>query len=701
MRSGYYHMVLSEKSRPNSAFISSFGKWEFKRCPFGLVQVPAYFQRLVNEVLSGLTFAFGYLDDILVYSPDMETHLEHLRSLFIRLREADLKLKEVKCNFLKKHIQYLGHIVSGKGITQMPEKLECIQKMPLPKTPKEVKQFLGLIGYYHKFVPRFSNLAQLLNVLTRKNVTFEWTLICQESFEMLKTSLMTEPILTYPDPSLPYVLFTDASKYAWACVLTQKKTHTIEGKEVKILHPITYMSGLFRGSQMNWACLTKEAYVIYMSIKKLAYYLEDVDITLRSDHLPLKKFLAKNTLNSKVNNWAIEISPFHITFEYIKGIKNTLADTMSRLIDINPQIQQESEPEGYEFRYYTFDTLPTLEVSNIETTQNTSVCINDNDDSNNDLLELPINNDTLSQLQQKDMFCNTILAQIEKGNIMEGHVYVIKDKLLKRYVIDGDNTYETTIIPRALTAQVLQMAHDKLGHSGTHRMYTLLKRLYYWKGLKPSVTKHITMCYQCLRRSKQVVKYATLHFDVATFPMQFISMNLIGEFHPPTTKRNRYALAVICMLTGYVFCIPLKTKTAEEVLQAYIDNIYSKFGGSIKILSDNGTEFKNKIFEQIAKELGVVHKLYTPPYDPASNGRIEGFHAFLKACIAKHIAPQLEWNDLVPLACAAYNFIPNEHSKESPFFLMFGRDPILPLNTLLEPKIRYLGMTSMSFPWKQ
>ena len=128
---------------------------------------------------------------------------------------------------------------------------------------------------------------------------------------------------------------------------------------------------------MNWACLTKEAYAIYMSIKKLAYYLEDADITLRSDHLPLKKFLAKNTLNSKVNNWAIEISPFRITFEYIKGIKNTIANTMSQLIDINPQVQQDSEPEGYEFGHYTFDTLPAVEVSNIETTQNTS----DNDKS--------------------------------------------------------------------------------------------------------------------------------------------------------------------------------------------------------------------------------------------------------------------------------------------------------------------------------
>ena len=199
---------------------------------------------------------------------------------------------------------------------------------------------------------------------------FEWTPVCQESFDLLKASLMTEPILTYPNPNLPYVLFTDTSKYTWACVLTQEKMHTFEEKETKISHPITYMSGLFRGSQINCACLTKEAYAIYMSIKKLTYYLEDADVTLRSDLLPLEKFLAKNTLNSKVNNRAIEISPFQITFKYIKGIKNMLADTMSRLIDIDLQIQPEPEPEGYEFGYYTFDSLPTLEVSKVKTTQN-------------------------------------------------------------------------------------------------------------------------------------------------------------------------------------------------------------------------------------------------------------------------------------------------------------------------------------------
>ena len=318
------------------------------------------------------------------------------------------------------------------------------------------------------------------------------------------------------------------------------------------------------------------------------------------------------------------------------------------MIDIDPQVQPEPEPEGYEYGYYIFDELPSLEVSDIEATSGSIINIETEDASDKNFQKFPIDDDVLHKLQQEDAFCKNILNQIEKGNITDGQLYIVNDKILKRYVLEGDNTYETIVVPRALTAQILRMAHDELGHNGTHRTYTILKRLYYWKGLKPSVEKHIKMCYQCQRRNKQVVKYATFHFAMATFPMQFISMNLIGGFHHPTNRNLRYALTIICMLTGYVFCVPLKTKTAEEGIQAYIDNVYSKFEGSLKMLSDNGTEFKNKMFEQIEKELGLEYKLYTPPYHPASNGRIEQFHAFLKACIAKHVAPQLEWDVLIP-----------------------------------------------------
>ena len=144
MRSGYHHMGLSPESQAKSAFVIGGphgAKYEFKICPFGLAQAPAYFQRLVSEVLRGLSFAFGYLDDILIFSPDMDTHLKHVRQMFDRLREADLKLKASKCNFLKAHVQYLGHLISGKGIEPVPEKLESIKNMPSPTTPKEVNNF--------------------------------------------------------------------------------------------------------------------------------------------------------------------------------------------------------------------------------------------------------------------------------------------------------------------------------------------------------------------------------------------------------------------------------------------------------------------------------------------------------------------------------------------------------------------------------
>ena len=224
LRSGYHHMELCPEARAKSIFVTPMDKFEFTRCPFGLSQAPAYFQRLINEVIKGLPFAFGYLDDVLIHRPDIETHLQHMRILFQRLREADLKLKDSKCNYFKTYVQYLGHLVSGKGMKPLPEKLESVKRMPAPTTPKEIKQFLGLVGYYRKFIPRFADIARPMTNLTKQDVPFEWTIQCQ-AFEILKEALITSPILKYPDPNKAFTLFTDASKYAWACVLTQEYQH--------------------------------------------------------------------------------------------------------------------------------------------------------------------------------------------------------------------------------------------------------------------------------------------------------------------------------------------------------------------------------------------------------------------------------------------------------------------------------------------
>ena len=217
LRSGYYHIRLSDSAKPKSAFVlSSLGKYQFNRVPFGFVQAPAYFQKLINNILKGCNFAMGYLDNIIIYSRSEKEHLEHLEEIFTRLKAAGLKLKLEKCCFFKRHIQYLGHLILADGIQPLPEKLESIAKMPAPKNPKEVEQFLGLVGYYRKFILRFADISRVLTHLTKKDVEFKWTSECKNCFQILKEFLQQAPILRYPDPQANYTLYTDASKYAYA-----------------------------------------------------------------------------------------------------------------------------------------------------------------------------------------------------------------------------------------------------------------------------------------------------------------------------------------------------------------------------------------------------------------------------------------------------------------------------------------------------
>ena len=355
LRSGYYHIGLMRELRAKSAFLVPMGKWQFKRTPFGLSQAPAYFQLLIDKVLMGCAdFAMGYLDDIIIFSKNEEDHLHHLTEIFSRLQHFGLKMKREKCAFFKQHIQYLGHLISKAGFEPLTEKLESIGNMPAPKSPKEVKQFLGLIGYYRKFVPHFSDMSRPLTCLTWHDVKFEWMEKCQKSFNRLWEILMEYLILRYPDPLKPYTLYTDVSRIGWSGVLMQEE---MDEKGRSKSHPICYISGQFRGSQLNWATLTKEAYAIYMSIRRLMFYLMDAEITIKCDHLPLKRFLNKQTLNSKVNNWAVELEQFNLKLEWIQGSKNTLADSLSHLLEVVPEAELEPEQEGQEFGCYCFEDL--------------------------------------------------------------------------------------------------------------------------------------------------------------------------------------------------------------------------------------------------------------------------------------------------------------------------------------------------------
>ena len=236
--------------------------------------------------------------------------------------------------------------------------------------------------------------------------------------------------------------------------------------ELTILSPLLVV--IFKGSQMNWAALTKEAFAIYSSIKKLSFYLEDADIVLKSDHLPLKKFLQKNTLNSKVNNWAVEIFSYRIKFEYIKGIKNTLADIMSRLIQIDPEAKLQPEQEGYEFGYHAFEDMEPIEYeANVVDSTSSKYPI----PLPGEEIKLLLEDEKLKELQQKDKFCKEVMEKLIREQLQNGKPYYQEEGILKRFVEDGKQKFEAVVLPQVLIGAVLQLAHEGLGHNGSHQVH--------------------------------------------------------------------------------------------------------------------------------------------------------------------------------------------------------------------------------------
>ena len=247
--------------------------------------------------------------------------------------------------------------------------------------------------------------------------------------------------------------------------------------------------------------------------------------------------------------------------------------------------------------------------------------------------------------------------------------------------------YTPIVVPDILKDCLLILAHDKSGHNGFRRTYGSLKNRYYWKGMKKLVHQHCTSCQVCAKHNIKTQQLRNEHFSSPPQPMEFIATDLIGEFHPASSKGNRFALTAICMLTGFTFCTPLTSKCTEDMINAYINHICCPFGPPKKILTDNGTEFKNKLWTEAFEKFRTEQK-FTPIYSPQCNGRIEGFHKFLKATIAKQLENCVEWDDLVWKATAVYI---------APFFLMFGQEAVLTHTLLASESPKYIGIEDSMF----
>ena len=305
-------------------------------------------------------------------------------------------------------------------------------------------------------------------------------------------------------------------------------------------------------------------------------------------------------------------------------------------------------------------------------------------------IKLPLKQKQLQQLQMNDTYCRDVAKKLHKGMELQ-KIFIKEEGVLYRLWIEDGRTFKCILVPQVLQDFMIILAHDYSGHNGSRKTYNCLKRQYYWPGIRKQIFRHCKKCKECILQNQGQPEKCFGHFDSPDLPMEFICMDLVGPIHPPSSRGNKYVLTVIDMLTGFTIAVPIKNKNAETISEANRDNVYCVFGGSSRMLTDNGSEFKNKEMQEVCDTLGLKH-IFSPVYTPQSNGHLEGWHRFFKACIAKHIrGGEVEWDELVPLAVSAYNFFPCQSSKESPFVLMFGRDPITPVAKLLEPKLRYYG----------
>lgn len=728
LSSGFHQIQMHEKDKPKTAFSTPQGHFEFNRMPFGLKNAPATFQRLMNIVLSGLTGikSFVYLDDIVVYGSSLQAHNNNLRDVFEKLRQHNLKLQPDKCEFLRKEVAYLGHIITDKGIQPNPEKVKAISEIKIPKNPKDIKSFLGLVGYYRKFIENFSLVAKPLTNLLKKGNTFEWTLKCQEAFEKLKTVLTKEIILQYPDFNREFLLTTDASNEAVGSILSQGPL----GKDL----PVSYYSRTLNKAEQNYSTTEKELLAIVDSVKHFRPYLFGQKFSVITDHKPLTWLMNCKDPSSRLVRWRLKLLEYDYDIKYKPGKLNTNADALSR-----PILQiTNNESTFKDFQRYHQQTLdikqPKMDKTPITKIKNLVIPISKDlslttlhmDHLIKGFPNIERTNRLLNEAAMFSLPCQRIYIIVIKNFANDSAEYenifaslknlksllehnkteqfTLVDITLQNSKIQTDtfysllqylfNGYDYKIlenIRKEITdpetiKRILRDNHDHClaGHQGVVKTYDRIKRYYYWDQMKESIENYIKKCDQC-QRSKTHFKPNKSPMVITTTAETFcerIAMDIVGPL-PETRNGNRFILTLQDDLTKFVQAYAMQEHNAPTVA-IYFLKFCTQFGFPYTILSDQGTEFTSCTLKEVNKLLAIKHKLCSP-YHPESNGALERSHLTLKDYLRCYVNKDSNnWDELLTFALFSYNTSIHKSTRKMPYELVFGQIPRLPTN-LIKP----------------
>lgn len=739
--SGYYQVNLNTESRKYTAFSS--GQYQMTRMPMGLKTSPSSFSRMINIAMSGLAYekCFIYLDDLIVFGRNLEDHNKNLMVVLQRLRQVNLRLNPQKCNFLKKELVYLGHVVTGNGILPDPNKTKVMENYPIPKNLDEVKRFVAFANYYRKFIKNFAKLAFPLNRLCKKNQPFIWDSQCQESFDLLKTSLVTPPVLQYPEftENNEFQVQTDASGYAIAGILSNK-----DGR------PVAYASRSLNKAEINYPTIEKELLAIVWTVKHFRPYLFGRHFRVKTDHRPLVYLFSMKEPSSRLLKFRMALEEYDFTVEYVKGCDNAAADALSRIkITINEL------KEMHEHVVKVMTRAQARKASCSKDINNESI---DASGDNNDLIDKPniveINKQPRESVELCFITYNSMQAFIKENKVkkVSGRnilLYVPSKKAMyinpsshsqftravfvkeleefsnecnikEIYCVKSEETRQFIEIlareiklcdswngPRLYILQGITKIYDKddqrvilndfhllptSGHAGVRRMLNKIKKYFYWPGLENDIKNFISRCDKCQRQKHSInVKEPMTITTTANTAIEKVFLDIVGPLDQDQYG-YKYILTIQCELSKFVEATPLMSKSAVDVAKAFVVGFILRYGIPEEIATDRGSEFISATMTEVCTLL-KIKKLQSTAYHHQTIGALENAHKSLGTYLRIQTDNHSDtWSSWLPFWCFAYNTSVHSETKYTPFELVYGKKCNLPNNlckSIVEPLYTY------------
>lgn len=743
LASGFHQIQMKPEDVPKTAFSTPSGHYEFLRMPFGLKNAPATFQRLMTVALSGLQGlqCFIYLDDVVIFASTVEEHSQRLCNIFERLRNNNLLLQPDKCEFMHKEVAYLGHIISDKGISPNPEKVKAIKDYPIPQNPKQIKQFLGLIGYYRRFIKDFSKFAKPLTVLLKKDVSFNWSSEQDQSIEYFKAALTQAPILQYPDFSREFLLTTDASNYAIGAILSQGEV----GKDL----PIAFASRTLNKAECNYSTIERELLAIIWAAEHFRPYLYGRKFTILTDHRPLTWLFNCRNPNSRLIRWRLRLEEFTYEIRYKPGRVNSNVDALSRNpVQINNVASSTHKYERYsDFVKYHYEnqSIPDVKVikdnlflkfpnaliyskdldenniyaENLSTTYDLSK-LNEDSIQLYDAIALKSENKTtfllisklnhFDRLTYNDLFYSLqkLRSSLNQNNITEIYLKnpIEENTHLKQNMFNEMLTYlfsktkiKITLVDRPRFTpksreeikNIFRENHESslAGHAGFLRTYRRIKENYKWTNMKSDIKNLIRHCQSC-QTNKHENKTARAPMEITTTserPFQRLAIDVVGPLDL-TENGNKFIVTMQDDLTKYSYAVPVPNHEAKTIANELLKFI-TIFGIPECILSDNGADFTSNTVKELNKLFKIKH-IFSSPYHPQTNGALERSHLTLKEYLKHYINERhTDWDEYVPLAMFSYNTHFHKTTNYTPHELLFGQKAVIPNTLTCKPEFKY------------